>query len=181
MTWMMPYGAVGGEKYDVFGYGRKASGKPWQSYSLLCVLDRHSDGGVDAAVAEMVAVQTRCKLTATTGKVVEKGPAGAGRSDEAPYSPAGWNHVYAAWSVACADNAAACNLAVAEGSLPKPTFCFTGYTARETPKSILLNGKVLAAGRDYYASLDPAGNRLWVTFNVAFSGDRNAMELRAGK
>jgi hypothetical protein len=184
MTWMMPFGAVGNEAYEVFGPypRRKASGKPYQSYSLLCVLDRHSDGGVDAAVAEMVAVQTTSKLTATVGNVLERGPAGAGRTDEATYSPAGWDHVYAIWTVACAANAAACNLAVGEGAvLPNPTFCFTGYTAQETPKIVTLNGKTLAAGSDYFASVDAAGKRLLVTFNARFAGGENAVDLRADK
>jgi hypothetical protein len=178
-TWMMPYGAVGAEKYDVFATGRKASGKPYQGYSLLCVLDRHSEGGVDAAVSEMVTVQTQSKLTATVGTVVEKGPAGVGRTDQATYSPPGWNHVYAMWTVACEGNAAECNLAVTEGSLPNPTFCFTGYTAAKAPKTIALGGKSLAAGSDYYASLDAAGKRLLVTFNAKFEGEKNAIEMRA--
>jgi hypothetical protein len=177
-TWMMPYGAVGAPQYDVFDYSRKASGKPFQSYALLCVFDKHSDGGVDGAVDEMVTVQTKCKLTATLGAVAQSGPAGAGRDDEAPYAPAGWDHVYAAWTVATAANAAECNLAVADGALANPTFCFTGYTSPEAPKDLALNGAALKAGQDYFASTDTDGKRLWVTFNRKFTGDNSAIAFK---
>ena len=178
VTWMMPYGAVGSEAYDVFDYKRKASGKPWQCYALLCVLDRYSDGGVDASVAEMETVQTQCKLTATTGAVALKGPAGAGRTDEAAYAPAGWDQVYAMWTVACAGNAAACNLEIAEGTLAGQTFSFTGYTAAAAPKSVSLNGKTLAEGKDYFASLDAAGKRVLITIAEKLTGPKNLVEIK---
>lgn len=179
-TWMMPYGAVGSPSYDVFDYSRKASGKPFQSYSLLCVFDRHSDGGVDATVAEMVAIQSKCKLTATTGTVATSGPAGVGRDDEAPYAPAGWNHVYAAWTVACVANAAECNLEVAEAALLNPTFCFTGYTNPQPPKTLSLNGAALAAGQDCFVSVDKGEKQLWVTFNRKFEGAKNSIAFQGG-
>ncbi len=177
-TWMMPYGAVGAAKYDVFDYSRKASGKPFQSYALLCVFDKYSDGGVDAAVAEMVTVQTKCKLTAALGSVAQSGPAGAGREDEAPYTPAGWDHVYAAWTVASTANAAQCNLAVADGALPNPTFCFTGYTSPKVPDVLTLNDGALKDGKGYFASVDTDAKRLWVTFNRKFTGDKNAIAFK---
>jgi hypothetical protein len=176
-TWMMPYGAVGSEKYDIFDGSRKASGKPFQSYSVLCLLDKYSDGGVDALVNEMAIVQEFCKCTATTGTVAAKGPAGAGRTDEAAYAPAGWDQVYAMWTAACADNAIDCNLAIEAGSLTNPTFCFTNYSSPKPP-AISLNGAELKADKDYFASVDTAGKRLFVTFGKRFEGAKNAIAFK---
>ncbi len=179
LTWMMPYGAVGSPNYDVFDGSRKASGKPFQSYSVLCLLDKYSAGGVDAAVAEMIAVQTKATLTAATGTVAKSGPAGVGRDDEADYHPAGWDHVIAAWTVACAENSAECNLALADdAALPNPTFSFIHYTSPVVPGAIQLNGENLKAGKDYFATVDTGEQRLLITFDRKFSGAKNTIAFK---
>lgn len=187
-TWMMPYGAVGNPKYQTFT-GKTASGKPYQSYALLCVFDKFSQGGADALVSEMETVQNKCKLTATVGTVAEKGPGGAGRTDEVAYAPAGWDQVYGVWTVACAANSADCVLDVADGSITNPTFCFTGYTSPKAPKSLAWNGHDLQDGVDYFASVDINGKRLFVTImqklsaknQIAFKGEPNTTFPEMGK
>jgi hypothetical protein len=177
-TWMMPYGAVGMPAYDVFDYSRKASGFPHQSYSLLCVLDRHSYRGVDSAVAEMVCVQTAAKLTATTGTVTTKGIAGAGRTDTVDLAPAGWDHVYAAWTISSSSNAAKCVLDVNKGELRNPTFCLTGYGGSESV-SCTLNGSKLTADKDFFASLDGPTKRLFVTFGRTLGQGKSALSFQS--
>jgi hypothetical protein len=180
-TWMMPYGAVGSKTYKTYD-NKNAVGFPYQSYAVFCILDKYSEGGTDAAIAEMTSVQTTCKLEAAVGAVAEKGPAGAGRTDEADYKPAGWDPIYATWNVACKDNAADCSLTTGEGgsTLYRPTFVFTHYTAAAAPTTITLDGAPAKAGTAL-VSLDKAGQRLFVTLTttvkgkvqIAFTGPKN--------
>jgi hypothetical protein len=178
-TWMMPYGAVGNKQYKTYD-NKNAVGFPYQSYAMLCIFDKYSDGGTDAAIAEMTAVQTTCKLTAATGTVAEKGPAGAGRTDTADYTPAGWDPIYATWNTACQNNAADITLTTGESALAKPTFCFLDYTAATAPATITLDGKPAPAGAACI-SVDTANKRLFVTLTgtvkdkvqISFAGPKN--------
>lgn len=178
-TWMMPFGAVGADQYQVFDLSRGAVGTPYQSYSLLCVLDRHTTASVDAAVAEMETVHTNCSLTATLGTVVTLGPAGVGRSDLMPLSPPGWDHRYGLWTVQCDFSAIDCTLSVATNSLPAPTFCFQDYQAASPPPFIMLNETALTNGVGYYASADPRTSQLYVTFRGTFPTGANRIRFTA--
>jgi hypothetical protein len=168
-TWMMPYGAVGSAAYDAYGSGHKASGKPWQGYSLLCVYDRWSEHGLDRAVDEMTAVHGGARLTASTGTVVAEGPRGLSGGVTIPYQPAGWNHLYAQWAVACAGNAAAVTLEMPKPGQTNPTFCFSAYGLAKDPV-VTCAGTVLKPDVDCFISVDAPGKRCLVTLNRTVVG-----------
>ena len=175
MAWGANYGYVGSSKYDVLGYKRKASGYPHQGYAVLIVLGRTGDAGTDKAIASMEAVQ-KTKLSASLGTIVLKGPQHADLSGDAEYKPAGWNHVHGTWAVSAAENGAAFTIAVSTGALSRPTFEIQNYSAKAL--GVKLNGTVLAAGKDFAASVDEKGRKVYVTLLKNVSGDKNEVEIK---
>jgi hypothetical protein len=148
------------------------------AYSTFIVLGPHSGsylaGAAGQAVTQMenAAVAT---LSASTGTVATSGPAGVGAAASATisYVPSGYNPTYAAWELAAAQNAVAATLTPAMGkALDHPVFAVDGYTASALPASIAINGRG-ASGVDYFASLDTAGKRLWITVNQATASPIN--------
>src|SRR5262249_20637833 len=104
MAWGMSRGAVGQRSYSSFG--RSLVGYPYQSYSVYLVLGNRSDHLTDAQSAE-VAAAAGASLTASVGTVATSGPGGAGRSDNVPYSPAGYDPVYGTWVISASSGSAA--------------------------------------------------------------------------
>ena len=170
LAWGANFGAVGQEHYNAIGDEKGTLvGWPFQSYSVSMVLGKHTDAVVAAQVTQMETTQ-HTTLTATVGTVTAKGPAGVGRSDTVSYVPAGWDHVYGAWSASVAGNAAVMQLSIASGSLVDPMFALHGYTAAAPPSHVRLAGKELVADVDYFASVDPASKTLWLTLARTVSG-----------
>ena len=167
LAWGTTFGAVGQRSYAA--WGKTLSGYPFLSYAVFVVLGKHSTSAVAAQVADMEAVQTT-KLTATRGTVAAGGVAGAGRSDTARFTPAGWDPVYAAWTVDAAGNAATATFATGSAAIKNPIVVLRGYTSASTPRQVTLGGRTLTANDGYFATVDPQGKRLWLTLNASVSG-----------
>lgn len=178
MAWGTNFGFVGNPQYDRLDYVKQV-GSPHQGYSTYIILNKYSDGLTDAMIGSMEAVQNTT-LTATSGTVVNSGPDHANLSGNVSYQPAGWNHVYGAWSINAASNAAAFNVSVSSGTLVRPLFVINNYTAAQPPASFTLGGTALTAGTDYSASVDTAAQQLWITLNRNLTGTTNAMNVGGG-
>jgi hypothetical protein len=161
LAWGLSGGSVG--RASVTAFGRTYTGYPFQSYSVHVVLGRHSDRPTEAQVAE-VAAQRRAAFSASVGAVPSRGPAGVGRSDEAPYAPAGLDPVWGAWTVRAAGHGATVRLAPAPGApLVNPLLRVLDWAGAAPPAQVLLGGVGLVPDVDYYASVDPAEKALWIT------------------
>jgi hypothetical protein len=163
IAWGASYGAVGQTSYSAFG--TTLSGYPFQSYAVYVVIGGHGAGAVAAAVHEIEVIQGT-KLTASRGTVSTAGPPGVARTDAAPYALAGFDPVYAAWDVHAATNAATLDFAVSKGALVNPVCHVHDYGATAPPSRVTFAGKTLAANADYFASVDPETQSLWLTLNL---------------
>jgi hypothetical protein len=123
---------------------------------------------VAAQVREIEATQG-ATLTASRGTVSTQGPAGVARTDTIPYTPVGFDPIYAAWDAHAASGAATLVLSVFGGSLANPVFHLHDYGAA-APSHMTLDGRPLTADSEYFASLDPATSSLWVTLNFTVTG-----------
>jgi hypothetical protein len=176
LAWGSNFGAVGSDAYNAYGDDRQLDGHPFQSYAVHVVLGRHSAGPVLAQVAQVEALQ-RTRLTATVGQVLTEGPAGVGRTDRAPYAPAGHNPVYGTLEVLAAGGGRAEVVLEAQGpALQRPVLVVRGYTASTLPARLELDGQALAPDVDAYLTLDDAGDALWVTLARTLSG-RHTLRL----
>ena len=98
VAWGMNYGAVGQSAYNVHGDDGTARGWPFQSYSVAVVLGTHSGAAVAAQVREVEAL-VDARITASVGRVRDRGPGGVGRSDEVTRAVRGYDPRYAVWDV----------------------------------------------------------------------------------
>jgi hypothetical protein len=171
VAWGTTYGAVGQQSYTSFG--KQYVGYPFESYSVYVVLGKHTTSAVDAQVGEVEALQS-VTLGATRGTVAVDGPAGVGRTDKVTYAPKGYDPIYGAWTVDAASNAA--TVQFGGGTLDKPIVVLRGYTAAAPPSKVTLGGKALTADNDYFATVDAAGQRLWITLNQTFNGGELSIE-----
>jgi len=170
MAWGSNFGAVGQTSYPAYGDDKTLSGYPYLSYSVFIVLDKHSLDPVNSQVVQIERVQ-KTILTASTGTVVTSGPAGIGRSDTVTYAPAGYDHVYSTWNIrANNNNQATFTLNPTQGALINPIVVIHNYRAVNAPERITINGATKIADVDYFASVDPSTQRLWITLNGSFSG-----------
>jgi hypothetical protein len=168
LAWGSNYGAVGQRQYPAYGDGRMLSGWPYQSYSVFMVLGTHSAGAVAKQVSD-VAMLEKVKLAATVGQVATRGPAGVARSDEADYSPAGYDPIYAAWTFIAANDRLTAQLDI-NGTLTNPVIRVRDYQATNPPSTVKLGGMALAPDSAYFITVDPATHSLWLTLGVALSG-----------
>jgi hypothetical protein len=175
MAWGTPFGFVGAAKYQAVDMKSQRSGYPYQGYAVRIVLGRHSDGGVDAAIADLEAAQ-KTKVTASTGKVVTRGAAFAGLDAQADWATPGWDPVAGVWTVACEQGRARVSIDVGQGSLANPTFCFTEYSGKTAP-TIKLGAAALADPKDVHVSVDSAAKRLYVTLNRRIEGAGQVIAL----
>lgn len=172
IAWGMNYGALGGDdasgKYKPMGSdAATAPGHPYQSYSVFMVLGKHSDQKVFKQVAEIEAVQ-KTRLTASVGTVPLMGPGGVLRTDLVQLEPPGYDHRYAAWTVAAAGNQAKLRVAVEGGALKNPVLIVTSFTGAAA--TVKVDGKPLVADVDYLMSIDATSQQLWITFRPGWSG-----------
>jgi hypothetical protein len=166
LAWGANYGAIGQQSYQTFG--RTASGWPKVSYSVYVVLGKHSAAPVSAQVTEVETVQ-KTQLTASRGTVATEGPAGIARTDAAPYPIAGYDPMYGTWEVKATGDAATVRFTIGSGTLVNPILHLRDYHATTLP-SLKLGGQALAPDVDYFASLDAAGQAVWITLNHALDG-----------
>jgi hypothetical protein len=174
IAWGANYGAVGGSdangKYDAMGEDKKLVGHPYQSYSVFVVLGKHSANVVFAQAREIEIVQTTT-LTATVGTVATTGPAGVGRTDTVTLAPPGYDARYSTWNVQASNGRAAFTVTVAKDSLVDPVLVVSDFTGTAVPP-ITVDGAPAVADTDFFASLDTAGKKLWITFRPGWTGTR---------
>lgn len=169
LAWGSNYGAVGRRQYPRYGDDGNLSGHPFQSYSVFMVVDPHSADPVLAQAAEVEAWQG-VRLTATEGTVVTRGPGGVGRTDAVTYDVPGYNPVYATWEAQAAGNRATLRFEAGGRNLTHPVVVLRGYSAEAPPARITVDGQPLTADADYFASVDTAGDALWLTLNQVLTG-----------
>ncbi len=185
MAWGTNSGAVGG--FDNYGCGgcdlqefshHRDSTTPFTgsrenglllAYSTLVVFGPHSGGYLGGATGQTVAQVENAQLatcTANVGSVRTQGPRGIGAADDVlvPYVPVGYNPVYATWDVDASGDAAVVSLTATDGyPLVNPILVVHGYASDLVPTAILLDGAAASADADYAATVDAAGDRLWIT------------------
>lgn len=174
MAWGATFGAVGQSKYEAFA--QTLSGYPFQSYSVFVVLGTHTASAVFGEVEEVETLQT-ATLVATRGTVSVSGPAGIRRADTEPYTPMGFDPVYAAWDAHLDANAASLTLSVPSGSLTHPVFHLHGYSLSALPTLVMFGGRPLAADVGYFGTVDAATKSVWLTLNLVASGS-NALVVQ---
>jgi len=177
LTWGTQYGFLGQGSYESNTHtapndnGPMRPGWPRQSYSTYIVLGAHSTDPVGAQLAEIEAAQTLV-LTATTGSVAASGPAGVGRADTQNYAPPGFDPVYGALTFTAAGNHLDANIKVGSGTLRHPLIVVRGYGSAAYP-TLALDGQALTVDQDWFPSLRPGSNELWITLNRDLSGANN--------
>lgn len=113
------------------------------------------------------------KLTASVGTVRVSGSAGVGRADLKAYSPAGYSPIFGTWEVNAANSNVTLKFAVpatAPSTLDTPILVIHNYAVATLPRKILLDGVLLKANIDYFASLRTATTELWLTLNKKLTG-----------
>jgi uncharacterized repeat protein (TIGR02543 family) len=163
------------------GVGNPADGT-LMAYSVFVVLGLHSNSFANGAVAQQITQMqnvTMATLTVSAGTLVTNGPAGVGNATNRTisYSPAGFNPTYATWEIAATTtNTVDATLTPASTTYPldHPVFVIDNYTSGLMPASIAVGTGLTNTGTDYFASLDTANHRLWITVNGAAS---NALNL----
>lgn len=155
------------------------------SYSVFVVLGTHAGGYKDGTVGQAVKQMENAAaatLSAVTGTVRTSGPKGVGNAENvtAPYIPAGYNRTYATWEVDAAGNAVDATLTPAAGQpLDHPIFVVNNYTAAQLPANISVGAGLATPEADYFATLDTAKQRIWITVNRSSAGPIN-LKVGAG-
>jgi hypothetical protein len=184
LTWGANWGRVGG--FDEYGQytsgltnysqhstdplnqplqGARASGL-LMAYSVFVVFGPHLGSYETGTVGQQVTQMQNAalaSLSASTGSVKTTGPAGVGNAATTTitYTPAGYNPIYSTWEVTSSGNAVNATLTpAASTSLDHPVFVVNNFTAAQLPGTISVG-----PGLAYFATLDTAGQRLWVTVN----------------
>lgn len=174
LAWGSNYGAVGQTAYDVYGNSGKASGYPYQSYSVYVALGTHSGETVQSQVTQ-VERALASTLSATVGSPRLAGPGGVGRTDPVTYEPAGYNHVYGTWELDAHNNAVDFEL-TAPNSLVNPVVVVHKWNAG-APCAIRLDDEDLCPGQDVYVTVDTASKTLWLTLASHLSGSNRVQIL----
>ncbi len=176
LTWKTQFGFLGQTTYDTNhdGIATTAPGYPKKSYSTYIVLGTHTTAPVETQVTQVETVQSLV-LSTLAGSVVTSGPAGTTRADNVTYEPAGYNHVYGALAFSAQSNSLDANIAVGNGTLKKPLFIVSNYNGVEP--EVKFGSVTLIADADYFASLRPDANELWITLNRDLTGATNHLEI----
>lgn len=184
MAWGTNSGALGG--FDNYGCGgcnlqeysrHRDSTTPFTggrenglllAYSTFVVFGSHSGGytaGATGQVVQQVESSQLATLSASTGTVRTSGPRGIppGHDVNVDYVPDGYNHVYATWDLEANGNAVAGTLTPTNGyPLIHPILVVHNYNLADLP-NVTLGGQPATNGLDYAATVDNAGDRLWLT------------------
>jgi hypothetical protein len=156
------------------------------AYSVFVVLGTHTGGYASGTVGQQVIqIQnvTQASLSASIGAVETHGPAGVGSASSATitYTPAGYDPTYSSWEIAATTNAVNATLTPAANyPLDHPVFVINGYTSTQFPASMAVGAGLTQEGVDYFATLDTAGQRLWITVNRVVSNSLNLVVNTSG-
>jgi len=172
LAWGSNYGAVGGAdasaEYNAFGDDRKLKGYPYQSYSVFMVLGEHTRSPVLSAAREIELAQG-VSITPTVGALVEALPSGVGESPDVASEPPGYDARYATWNLVANKNQVEFSVGVARGGLSAPVLVISEFE-KDTPPVVRIDGQLARADIDYFASIDSANSKLWLTFAAGWSG-----------
>jgi len=168
VAWGLMYGAVGKPSYWGYGYERKYSGHPYQSYSVFMVMGQQSTEAVMDQVAQ-VERTLGAELRVNRGQAVQEGPGGVGRTDTVSYPVPGYNSTYGVYELQ-ADALGLFNLTLraVAGALRNPIFLVRNMPG--VPDRLTLDGTELVPDLDYFASFDASTQTLWLTLNGSWSG-----------
>jgi hypothetical protein len=165
--------------------GARADGM-LSAYSVFVVLGTHSASYKAGAAGQMVTQMenaAQASLSAAVGTVKASGPAGVGNASSAtiPYTPAGYNPIYSTWEVQAAGNAVDATLSTTAGaSLQHPIFVVNNYTLGQLPASVSVGAGLSTPDVDYFATLDTANHRLWITVNRSVNAPLNLVVTSGG-
>jgi hypothetical protein len=141
-------------------------------YSVFDIFGTHTGGYKNGATGKMVKQMENMQLatlTATIGTVKTSGPLGVGlvsnAANNVTYVPAGYNHLYATWESNAASNIVDVTLTPAAAApIEKPVFVVNNFTAA-TINAVCINGVAGIANIDYFATVDAANSKAWITLN----------------
>jgi hypothetical protein len=192
MTWEMPYGAAGGETAAESGSTTKNTFPDWtwrknwpayptNGFTLLIQMGRKTADNVHKLVTEEADIHSIAAgaMTAAVGTVVTAGPMNLYDTGTIIFKPAGYNHIYRAWEINCASNAADITLALGAVSLKNQTFIFDNYNNVSAPQ-VTLNGSVQNEGTDMFTSVDTTAKKLYITFNKTITASSRIILAAAG-
>lgn len=160
MGWGSNFGAIGQDSYLAYGDAQMRDGYPYQSYAVYMVLGQHSSGPTQAQVSQ-VENQQGLILSASIGTVRLTGPAGVARPDTATWAPPGYDPAYGTFGLLAADNMVHVTLNPSFGIVRNPVLVIDNFTS-PAPR-IAYDGNLATPDVDYFASLDSANQRLWLT------------------
>jgi len=150
--------------------GTRADGM-LMAYSVFVVFGPHAGGYMAGTVGQQVTQMenaAQATLSTVAGAAKTSGPSGVGNASSVTmtYTPAGYNPIYSAWELVAAGNVVEATLAPAAGSsLDHPIFVVDGYALAQLPATISVGAGLTTAEVDYFATLDSANQRLWITVN----------------
>jgi hypothetical protein len=170
IAWGTNYGAVGQSEYNVYGDDGTARGWPFQSYSVAVVLGTHSTAPVAAQVSDVEAL-VDARISASVGRVLERGPGGVGRSDEVARAVPGYDPRYSVWDVEAEDNELAVTFTPST-PVHWPILVVHDWTAA-APTEVVIDGTAVGA----LTTLDDATDTLWVTVPAELA-DRTELIVR---
>jgi hypothetical protein len=173
LAWGAEFGFLGQTSYS--GNDGTTINVPTQreSYSTYVTLGLHSATATRAQITQVENAMSST-LSASVGTVPISGPAGVGRSDTRAFQPNGYNRVYGTWEVNAAGGNAMLTLNAAGTGILNPMFIVHNH-ANALPASVMLDGTLLTADADYFATVDPANadhadTRVWITVNRNWLG-----------
>jgi len=171
MAWGSNFGAIGKQPYDAYGGDKQLSDFPRRSRSVFYVAGAHSKRSVERQI-ENIEASLKTKLTASRGRVRERGPAGVGRTDEVTYAPAGWSFVYGAWDIEAEANGFAVTFDTGGGALEGGTvLSVRNWAAATAPATLTIGGQTVAEGSGFWGSVDRASQTLWITLTEKVEGN----------
>jgi len=172
LAWGANYGAIGGAdasgQYNAYGDDRKLKGYPYQSYSVFMVLGQHTRAPVLSAARETELAQG-VSIVPSIGTLVEMLPSGVGKSPDIASDPPGYDARYATFNLVASKNQAKFSVTVAQGGLSAPVLVVSEFS-KDTAPVVHIDGQIARPDIDYFASLDSANSRLWLTFVTGWSG-----------
>jgi hypothetical protein len=145
---------------------------PYYNYAVMVLLGRHSEQRTEKLVREQERYDRSSLTNVRGGKVMTSGPAGPADTTRAAWNKAGYNPVYRTWEVWT--DSSKIQFDFNGDTLVNPTFVVNNYSGSREPETVrvssLKSGGRLTNGVDYYASLDQAQGRLFVTIVDTFTG-----------
>ncbi|QQR89898.1 MAG: hypothetical protein IPJ88_17290 [Myxococcales bacterium] len=185
ITWGGVYGAFNnGHSNDTGTLSMGSNFRPVNAWSWTHVVGKHSDAPVKK-ILRTIESTYQTKLTALAGNVWTEGPRGPGnfvseRLGAMPtteYLVPGYDFVYRAWRVDALDDVATLRFELpANTQLSSATIIVSNYTAQTAP-DLYYDASLLQDSADYYASLVPSENALYLTLRQAIEAGVHVVDI----